>query len=71
MAVAGLAVSRRMVGVIARELKQLNQESGFLGSEVKWSTLGKRRVCVHTLYVDYLFNLMRLIPLRQVRDCAR
>lgn len=58
MAVAGLAVSRRMVRTISQELKDLNRESGFIGSEVKWSKLGKRKVCIHTLYVDYLFNLL-------------
>ena len=58
MGVAGLAVSRRMVGTIARELNELNLKSGYVGSEVKWSTLGKRKVCIHTLYVDYLFNLI-------------
>lgn len=58
MAVAGLAVSRRMVGTIARELKELNRQSGYVGSEVKWSSLGKRKVSIHKLYVDYLFNLI-------------
>lgn len=57
MAVGGLAVSRRMVPTIARDLDALNRKNGVI-SEVKWSTAKRRRVSIHRLYADYLFNLV-------------
>lgn len=57
MAVGGLAVSRRMVRTIARDLSELNRTHGVV-SEVKWENAKRRRVSIHQLYVDYLFELI-------------
>lgn len=57
MAVGGLAVARRAISEISRELKALNDANGVC-SEVKWTNAKRRRVNVHKCYVDYLFDLI-------------
>lgn len=57
MAIGGLAVSKRRVPEVNAHLKAINEECG-VTSEIKWSTAKKRRISVHTRYVDYLFDLI-------------